>query len=134
MRSPAIELVSFVLLSDEGKNQTRKSQCTANLIENGWIVDAWRHTPGLEIGDFLHGAAQNLARARLRQPSNRNRKPEGGNRADLFADESNAFALDLTAGALDSGLEHYEAAGHLTLERIGNANHRTFRHVLVCAH
>jgi hypothetical protein len=68
----------------------------------------------------------------LRQPSNRNRKLEGGNRADLFADESNAFPLDLTDGALDPGLEHYEAAGHLTLERIGNANHRTFRHIL-CA-
>src|SRR6516165_10736437 len=94
MMATVIELVSFVpsgSLSDEGKNQMRKSQRTSNLIENGGIGDGCRHAPGLAIGDFLHGAAQNLARARLRQPSNRNRKLEGGNRADLVADESNAF-------------------------------------------
>ena len=66
MMATVIELVSFVpigSLSDEGKNQMRKSQRTSNLIENGGIGDGCRHAPGLAIGDFLHGAAQNLARA-----------------------------------------------------------------------
>src|SRR5262249_57278550 len=55
----------------------------------------------------------------------------GGNRSDLLAHERNAFLLDLTDRAFDTGLEHNKAARHLTLERIGNADDRAFRHVLM---
>src|SRR5438094_9484955 len=67
----------------------------ADLLENRGIVDGRRHGPGLAVSDFLHGAAQNLSRARLRQPHNGDRELERGDRADLVAHERNALLLDL---------------------------------------
>src|SRR5215472_12578063 len=118
---------------DDGKSGVHAlcAECAANLVENCGVVDCCRHAPGLAIGDFLHGAAQDFARARLRQPRHGNRKLEGGNRPDLLADENNAFPLELADRALYADLEHDEAARYLALEPIGDADHGAFRHILV---
>ena len=42
-----------------------------DLVEDGRVVDGRRHRPGLAVGDLLHGAAQDLAGAGLRQPADR---------------------------------------------------------------
>ena len=49
-------------------------QRAADLVEDGGIVDRRRHGPGLAVGDLLHGAAQDLARAGLGQPRHRDRR------------------------------------------------------------
>src|SRR6516164_5931684 len=43
-------------------------QRAADLVQDHRIVDGCRHGPGIAVSDLLHGAAQDLARARLRQP------------------------------------------------------------------
>ena len=46
-------------------------QRAPDLIQYRRIIDSRRHLPGLVVGDLPDGAAQNLARARLRQPPRR---------------------------------------------------------------
>ena len=58
-------------------------QSRADLIENRRIVDRRRHGPGLAVGDLLDGAAQDFARARLRQPRHHDGELERRHRADL---------------------------------------------------
>src|SRR5262245_16484714 len=99
-------------------------QRAADLLEDGGIVDRRRHGPGLAVGDLLHGAAENLARARLRQPPDGDRELEGGDRPDFLAYQRDAFPLDLVGRAVDARLEHDEAGGHVTLERVADADHR----------
>ena len=70
--------------------------------------------------------AQNLARARLRQPGDRDRQLEGRNRPDLLADEADAFLLDLGDRPVRTRLEHDEAAGDLALERVGVIRNELF--------
>src|SRR5256714_10801317 len=103
----------------------------ADLLEDRGIVDRRRHGPGLAVGDFLHGAAQNLSRPRLRQSRNYDRKLERRDRADLVAHKSDALLFDLGRGPIDAGLEHNEAAGNLALERIRDADHGAFGDILV---
>src|SRR5579885_2277510 len=98
-------------------------QRAADLVQNRRVVDGGRHGPGLAVGDLLDGAAQDLARARLRQPLNRDGEAERGDRADLVAHQLNDLPLDLLRRAVDAGLEHDEAARHLALELVLDAEH-----------
>ena len=50
---------------------------------------------GCAVGDLLHRAAQDLARARLRQPRDRDGELERRDRADLVAHQRDALLLDL---------------------------------------
>src|SRR5690242_3453003 len=43
-------------------------QAAGDFLERLGIVDRGRHLPRLAVGDLLHGAAEDLARARLGQP------------------------------------------------------------------
>ena len=52
-------------------------QRTADLVEDRGIIDRRGHGPRLAVSDFLHRAVQDLARARLRQPGDRDRQLEG---------------------------------------------------------
>ena len=56
---------------------------------------------------------------------------ERRHRADLVADERHAFLLDVARRAVDAGLEHDEAARHLALELVLDAEHGAFGDVLV---
>src|SRR5215469_18185564 len=98
----------------------------ADLVEDRRIVDSGRHLPGLVVGDFLHGAAQDLAGAGLRQPSHRDRDLERRHRADLVANERDAFLLNLAGRTVHAGFEHDEATRHLALELILDAEHGAF--------
>ena len=65
----------------------------------------------LAVGDLLHGAAQDLARARLRQPRHGDRELEGGDRPDLARAPARRIpARSRPAVAVDAGLQHDEAA------------------------
>ena len=101
-------------------------QRRSDLIENHRIVDRRRHGPGVAVGDLLHGPAQDLARARLRQPRHRDRKLEGGDRADFFTNERDALLFDFRRQPIDAGFEHDEAARHFALERILDAEYGAF--------
>src|SRR2546430_3854999 len=105
-------------------------QRRADLLQDRRIIDRRRHGPGLAIGDLLHGAAQDFPRTRLRQPRDRDRKLEGCDRPDFFAHEADALLLDLGHGPVYAGLEHDEAAGHLALELIRDADHGAFGDLL----
>src|SRR3546814_1916544 len=61
-------------------------QRVGDLLEDRRIVDGRRHRRILAIGDLLHGAAQDLARAGLRQALHHGRDPEGGARSEAFAE------------------------------------------------
>src|SRR5262249_24241973 len=60
-------------------------QLRTDLVEDRRIIDGRRHIPGLPVGDLLHRAAQDLARARFRQAIDGNCELEGGDRTDLLA-------------------------------------------------
>src|SRR5258707_11172276 len=108
MRSSLAQLIS---LCRPLCPKTFALQRGADLLEDHGIVDRRRHGPELAVGDFLHGAAQNLSRPRLWQSRNRDRELERRNRADLVAHESDALLLDLGGAPFDVGLQHDEAAG-----------------------
>src|SRR5262249_43575272 len=111
--------------------QTLSLQSGADLLQDRGIVDGRGHSPRLAVGDLLHGTAQDFSRTRLRQPCDRNRELEGGDRTDFFAHEPDAFLLDLGRRPLDAGLKHDEAAGDLALQGVGDADHGTLRDILV---
>src|SRR5262245_23994625 len=104
---------------------------STDLVEDCWIVDRRRHGPRLAVGDLLDGAAQNLSRARLGQPRDRDRDLERRDRADLLAHESAALLLDLSRRPVDAGLEHDETRRHLALDRVLDPDHSAFGHVLM---
>src|SRR5262249_28212806 len=54
-------------------------QRAADLVEDRRIVDGRWHGPALAVGDLLHGAAQDLSGARLRQSTDGDGELEGGN-------------------------------------------------------
>ena len=81
------------------------------------IVDGRRHGPRLAVSDLFHGAAQDLARARLRQPGDGDRQPEGRDRPDLLANQTDAFLLNVRDRAAHACFEHDEAARNLAFER-----------------
>ena len=56
---------------------------------------------------------------------------EGGDRADRLAHERDQLALDDVRRRRDAGLQHHEAAGHLALELVGDADHGAFGDVRV---
>src|SRR5205823_234828 len=64
----------------------------------------------------------------LRRP---HRELEGGDWADFFAYEPDAFLLDVGQGAVDASLEDDETAGHLAFERIRDADHGTLGDILM---
>jgi hypothetical protein len=57
-----------------------------------------RHWVILAIGDAAHRAAQDLARARLRQAGDDERRLEARARADAVVHERDGLALDVRAG------------------------------------
>src|SRR5262245_20326159 len=88
---------------------------TADLVQNRRVVDRRRHGPGLAVGHLLDGAAQDLARPCLRQPRHRDRQLERRHRTDFLAHQRHNLLLDLLRRAVDAGLEHTAAAGHIAL-------------------
>src|SRR6266700_3219791 len=96
-------------------------QRVADFVEHLGILDRCRHGPGIAIGDLLDGAAQDFARAGLRQAPDRDRELEGGDRAEFFAHQCDDLFLDLDRLARNTGLQHQEAARHLALDRILDA-------------
>src|SRR5690606_37225330 len=62
-----------------------------NLVEDCRIIDGGRRLPFAALDDPPHHAAQDLARARLRQPVDDAGVAEGGNRPDPLAHERDAF-------------------------------------------
>ena len=107
------------------------SRCRADLVENGRIVDGGRHGEARAVGDLLHGAAQNFARAGLGQARHDHRGLERGDGADPFADETDHLFLDRGPVAVDAGLEHEEADRHFALPRVGRTDHGALGHVFV---
>src|SRR4029450_10061887 len=75
-------------------------QCALNLVEYHRIVDARRHGPRSAVSDPFHGAAEDLARARLRQSGDGDRQVEGCDRRDILPNEADAFLLDLGGGSV----------------------------------
>ena len=57
---------------------------------------------------------------------NRDRELERRHRADLLAHQCDDLLLDLVVRAVDAGLEHDEAAGHLALQIVLDAEHGAF--------
>jgi len=58
---------------------------------------------------FFHGPAQDLARSRLGQLSDRDGELEGGDRADLLTHQRDACPLDIVRRPIDAGLQHDES-------------------------
>src|SRR6516165_7591986 len=119
------KLANPAILPDGGLGAFAFERCV-DLIEDDGIVDGCRHLPWFAVGDLLHRAAQDLARAGFRQPRHGNGDFERRDRADLVANERNAFLLDFSRRPVDAGFEHDEAAWHLALERILDAEHGAF--------
>src|SRR6185437_7525381 len=63
----------------------RSFERIGDLAEDGGIVDRRGHLVRLAIGDAAHGAAQDLAGARLGQPRHHPRGLEARHRADALA-------------------------------------------------
>src|SRR6516225_5912176 len=119
--------------------QTRQSCCftsrrfrpfafkrRADLVENCRVVDGGGHLPGLAIGDFFYGAAQDLAGAGFRQPRHGDRDFERRDRSDLIANKREAFLLDLGRRPPYAGFEHDEAAWHFAFELVFDPEHGAF--------
>src|SRR5262252_5577975 len=99
--------------------------------QDGGVVDGGWHGPLIAVGDLFHGAAQNLAGSRLRQPRHRDVDLERGHRADLFAYQRHDFLLDLGGWAVDPGLEHDETTRRLTLELVLHSDDGAFGNIRV---
>src|SRR5579883_1326229 len=106
-------------------------QAALDVVEGAGIVDRRRHLPRLAVGDLLHGAAQDLARARLGQPRHDQRLLEESDGADAVAHHLDHFAGDLLRRPVDARLQHKEAERHLALELVGDAHARAFGDVVV---
>src|SRR5262245_24521094 len=102
-----------------------------DLIKNGGIVDGRWHCPGFTIGDLLHCSAQDLPGARLREACNGDRELEGGDRADLLADELDDFLLDVSVRSVHASFEHDEAARHFSFQFVLDADHRALGYIAV---
>ena len=68
-----------------------RPQMLGNLFKNDRIIDGCRHLPRHAVSDLLHGTAQDLAGACLRQPFDDHHRLEGRNRADLVAHQIARF-------------------------------------------
>ncbi|MPL75488.1 hypothetical protein SDC9_21312 [bioreactor metagenome] len=101
-------------------------QRRGDLVEDRRVVDRGGHLVVLPVGDLHHRAAQDLARAGLRQAVDDDRGLECRDRADLVAHEGDAFAHDrlLVAGA--ALVQAQEADRGLALQLVGGPDHRAF--------
>jgi hypothetical protein len=70
-------------------------QRAGDFLQDRRIVDRGRHLVGLAIGDLPHRAAQDLARAGLRQPVDDHHRLEGRDRADLLAHQRDQLFFEL---------------------------------------
>src|SRR5499433_507508 len=107
----------------------RRAEGDRDLVEDGGVIDGGGHAVLDAVGDPLHGAAEDLARARLRQPFHHDGELEGGHGPDPLSHALHELMTELVVGALHAGLGHHETNGHLALERIGHHHHRALRHV-----
>src|SRR5215216_511222 len=94
----------------------RRLQPAGDLVEGRRVLDGGRHLPGLAVGDLLHGAAQDLARARLGQARHDDGGLEEGDGADAVAHELDDLAHGVFLRPLDARLQHQEAERHLALQ------------------
>src|SRR6185295_18028426 len=83
-----------------------------DLVEDPRIVDRGRRGVRLAVGDLLHGAAQDLAGARLGQALHHERSLERGDRTDLLANALDQLLRQLGIALGDAGLGDHEAQGH----------------------
>src|SRR5215468_3949285 len=107
----------------------RRAERQGDLVQDGGIVDGGGHGVLHAVGDPLHGAAEDLARARLGQPLHHDGELEGGHGPDPLAHALHEIMTELVVGALHARLGHHEADGHLALESVGHAHYRALRHV-----
>src|SRR5262245_35172780 len=70
---------------------TGRLEPAGDLVDRRRIVDRGRHLPGLAVGDLLHGAAQDLARAGLGQAWHDDGRLEEGHRSDALAHHLHHF-------------------------------------------
>ena len=88
----------------------------AECVEDGWVVDGGGYGRSVAVGDAAHGLAQYLARAGLGQPGDDVDPAEGGDGADLVADQLDEFGAQRLGVGVDARLEHDEPAGDLALQ------------------
>src|SRR5579864_6544528 len=62
------------------------SESCLDFGEDGGVVDGGRGDINVPVGDFLHGAAKNLARTSLREALNNDGGFERGDGSDVVAD------------------------------------------------
>src|SRR4051812_9754391 len=101
-------------------------QRVADLVEHARVVDGGGHRPRLAVGDLLHRPAQDLARAGLGQPPDRDGDAERRHGPDLLPHEADELRLDVVRRGLDPGLQDHEPARHLALELVLHADHGAF--------
>ena len=111
-----------------------------DLIQYRRIVYRRGHLVLRALGDLHHRAAQDLARARLRQPRHHHRLPERRHRPDLVAHKLDGFLADLLMRPVHPGGQAQEAHGQLPLQLVRHPDHRAFgdvgvrgEHLLDCA-
>src|ERR1700691_3779756 len=102
-----------------------------DLVQDLRILDRRRSYPWIAIGDLLHRAAQDLARAGFWQAGHDEGHLEGGDRADLVAHQLNNLLLDLLGRPIDARLQDHKPAGRLAFDLVLDAKHSAFRNVRV---
>src|SRR5947208_11404317 len=79
-----------------------------DLVEDGRIIDRRRRLVGFAVGDLANGAAQDLARAGLRQAADHHGGLERGDRTNAVANHADNLSGDLGPRGGDTSLQHKE--------------------------
>src|SRR5215475_8570805 len=93
----------------------RRAEGDRDLVEDGGVIDGGGHAVLDAVGDPLHGAAEDLARARLRQPFHHDGELEGGHGPDPLSHALHELMTELLARAPHTRRKHHETNGHLAL-------------------